>query len=188
MHISFSPTSSDSTQKIELSPTDSITLSLDLAIPSKRPEYGIISLLGVFTGAVGKGRLLYGLTIGRDNQLRLEAGETQKRGPKVSFPSSIHVSLQWTRGTLKVTALGQTFGMDTASQELQEGRLILGQEMPKPGHQEYGPPLGFTLTGTLEEAEGEDDGGNDPPELLPIEAQLQAIEGAIEAIRSLTTP
>lgn len=85
-----------------------------------------------------------------------------------------------------MTALGQTFGIDTASQELQEGRLILGQEMPKPGKQEYGPPLGFAITGTLEEEEGEDDGGNDPPELPPIEAQLQAIERAVESIRSLT--
>lgn len=193
----FDFTPSLDVQNIEIPITNGLTsLHAEFTISAPADPLGrIVSILGLRGNLTGQGRkkrrpLHFNFTQGQDHQARFEAEITlenedgQERGPRMVFPGTHKVVIDWdadtgvARASLPNTSVG-SFSIDGPSTgPITNGFLYIGGHVskpPAPGEPPvYTAPIGCRLTGFVafngeKMEEGEDnDNGSSPIEPMPV--------------------
>lgn len=167
-HFNFTPTLD--VQNIEIPITNGLSsLHAEFTITAPADPPGrIVSILGLRGNLTGQGRkkkraLHFNFTQGQDNQARWEAEITlenedgQERGPKMVFPGTHNVVIDWSAQTGIATAKvnGNMFEIaGPATKPITSGFLYIGGHVskpPAPGELPvYTAPLGCNLKGFVE--------------------------------------
>lgn len=184
----FDFTPSLDVQNIEIPITNGLSsLHAEFMITAPADPPGrIVSILGLRGNLTGQGRkkkrpLHFNFTQGQDNQARWEAEITpenedgQERGPKMVFPGTHNVVIDWSAQTGIATAKvnGNTFEVaGPATKPITSGFLYIGGHVskpPAPGELPvYTAPLGCNLKGFVE-FNGESLGDNEDDSASPVQ-------------------
>lgn len=176
-------------QNIEIPITNGlISLHAEFTIDAPEDPPGrIVSILGLRGNLTGQGRkkkrpLHFNFTQGQDHQARFESEITpenedgQERGPKIVFPGTHNIVIDWLAQTGIATAKvnGNTFEISgPATRPITSGFLYIGGHVskpPAPGELPvYTTPLGCRLKGFVEFNGEKIDNDNDGNGTSPIE-------------------